>query len=75
MEELWQGIYDDECAGLMYEEINALHGFSEEGEPTDKDTDQTSDSDSDLEGLGDLGNHKETEAEAEIDAGIEVCFS
>ena len=48
MGELQHGFYDDECDGLMYDEINVLHGFGDEGELIDKDDDQD---DSELEDL------------------------
>jgi hypothetical protein len=57
--ELQYGIYDDECEGLIYEEINALHGFSEDGDPTDE-SDQSSDSEEN-------NNHKEDETDARIE--------
>ena len=70
MGELQHGIYNDECEGLTDEEINALHGFSDDGDLIDGDSDQADASDSDSE-EGDR-NYEKSEV---IGPEITVCCS
>lgn len=70
MGELQHGIYDDdECEGLMYNEINALYGFDEEGGLVDEEYSSFDKSDNETE----EGLYDEISKDSEID--IKVCFS
>ena len=74
MGELEHGTYDDEREGLTHEEVNALFGFEEDGEPIGEGDDQD-DSDSDPEEQKYYGDNSYEKDRVNVDPDIEVCFT
>ncbi len=71
MGEIQHGTYDDECEGLTNEEISALYGFRENGEPEsgehESDENEASKVYMESDGFRD--------SDYDLDSDIEACLS